>query len=84
MVMRKLFSALLLFTLVIVFPGCNRHKEITGKEFIPREVLIDILVDLHLVDGVTNDRKFHRRYDADSIDIVNPVFAKYKRRKSHV
>ena len=68
---------MLIFLLAAGYSGCNRNKAITGKEFIPREVLIDILVDLHLVDGITNDRKFHRRYDADSIDVINPVFEKY-------
>ena len=72
------FPTLFLFILVIGYSGCDRNKTITGKEFIPREVLIDVLVDLHLVDGVTNDRKFHRRYDADSIDVINPVLAKYR------
>lgn len=42
-----------------------------------REVLVDVLVDIHLIDGVTNDRKFHRKYDADSIDLLSPILEKH-------
>ncbi len=77
MVMGKYNPVILLLFLIITFSGCDKDKKITGKEFIPREVLVDILVDLHLVDVVTNDRKFHRRYHTDSIDMLNPVFEKY-------
>ncbi len=80
--MRLRISAILLLFLAITTAGCNRTKSIKGKEFVPREVLIDVLVDLHLVDGITNDRKFHRRYNADSIDVINPVFEKYDIDKS--
>jgi hypothetical protein len=30
-----------------------------------------------LADGVSNDRKFNRRYDADSIDMLSPIFEKH-------
>ena len=39
---------------------------------------MDVLVDIHLVDGVTNDRKFFRRYEnVDSIDVLGPILDKY-------
>ena len=73
---------LLLITLLLVAgvsSGCLRNKEITGAEFVPREVLVDVLVDIHLMDGVTNDRKFYRRYtDVDSIDVLSPILEKYE------
>jgi hypothetical protein len=69
--------ALLLLILVMVSPACQKKKAITGKAFIKREVLVDVLVDLHLVDGVTNDRKFSRKYDVDSIDVLSPILEKY-------
>lgn len=71
-------SFILLICLGIVFLDCSRKKVISGKEFIPQEVMVDILVDIHLMDGITNDRKFHRRYEADSIDVLNPILDKYK------
>ncbi|MCK5066833.1 MAG: DUF4296 domain-containing protein [Bacteroidales bacterium] len=70
--------ALLLLILMMISPSCQKKKSITGKAFIKREVLVDVLVDLHLVDGVTNDRKFSRKYDADSIDILSPILEKYQ------
>ncbi len=71
---------LLLFCLLLVFvAGCSKKTEITGKEYIPREELVDLLVDLHLIDGITNDRKFYRKYEGvDSIDMVGPILEKYQ------
>ena len=71
------FPSILLIVLVLVLSGCIQKKSISGKEFVPEEVLIQVLLDLHLVDGITNDRKFHRRFEADSIDVLNPILDKY-------
>ena len=68
---------ILMIVSVIAFSGCYKKKTISGKEFIPQEVLVDVLVDIHLVDGITNDRKFHRRYETDSIDLLNPILNKH-------
>jgi hypothetical protein len=69
---------LLLLILVLVAPACKKKDSISGKAFIEREVLVDVLVDVHLADGVTNDRKFNRKYDADSIDVLSPILEKHK------
>lgn len=71
-------TALLLLILVMLTPACQKKKSIAGKAFIQREVLVDVLVDIHLADGVTNDRKFNRKYDADSIDILSPILEKHQ------
>lgn len=63
---------------LLLLTNCNETEEIKGKAFIEREVLVDVLVDIHLMDGVTNDRKFHRRYDADSVDLLSPILDKYQ------
>ena len=69
---------ILLIICISITAGCLKKKQISGKEFIPREVLVDVLVDIHLVDGVTNDRKFFRRYEnVDSIDVLGPILDKY-------
>jgi hypothetical protein len=70
------FLIILVFTIPV---GCIKKKHIAGKAFIPREVFVDVLVDIHLVDGITNDRKFYRRYpEVDSIDILGPILEKYQ------
>jgi hypothetical protein len=69
----------ILLLLVLVFlSGCLNKKEISGKAFVPQEVLVDVLVDIHLVDGITNDRRFYRRYSqVDSIDVLGPILEKH-------
>lgn len=69
---------LLLLILIMLTPACEKKKSITGKAFLEREVLVDVLVDIHLADAVTNDRKFNRKYDADSIDILSPILEKHQ------
>jgi len=70
--------ALLFFLVCLILAGCTRREKISGKEYVPREVLVDMLVDMHLVDGITNDRKFYRRFEGvDSVDLLGPIFDKY-------
>lgn len=69
---------LILLFLLALTPACKKKEKITGKAFMEREVLVDVLVDIHLADGVTNDRKFNRKFDADSIDILSPILEKHQ------
>jgi hypothetical protein len=71
------FLGILAIFSLLLFTGCNKGEQISGKVFIEREKLVDVLVDIHLLDGVTNDRKFHRKYDADSIDLLTPILEKH-------
>jgi len=75
--MRKSIRLLPLLALLILLASCKKKEEITGKAFIPRETFVEVLVDIHLVDGVTNDRKFYRRYKSDSLDMLSPILEKY-------
>ncbi|MFO7668092.1 MAG: DUF4296 domain-containing protein [Bacteroidales bacterium] len=69
---------LFLSLMLIIASGCTKKTQISGKAYIPREVFVDLLVDLHLVDGITNDRKFYRLYEGvDSIDMLGPILEKY-------
>ncbi len=68
---------LLLIILVMLTPACRKKTNISGKAFMEHEVLVDVLVDIHLADGITNDRKFNRKYDADSIDLLSPILEKH-------
>ncbi|MFO7933548.1 MAG: DUF4296 domain-containing protein [Bacteroidales bacterium] len=72
------FLHILPILFLLLSAGCTEKKHIRGKDYVDREVLVDILVDIHLVDGITNDRKFYRRYEhSDSIDLLGPILEKY-------
>ena len=72
------YPSILILLLVLTFTACQKKKSITGDEFIEREVLVDVLVDIHLMDGVTQDRKFGRKFDVDSLDIFTPILEKHQ------
>jgi hypothetical protein len=66
---------------ITILPGstaCNREKQISGDEYIEREVLVQVIMDMHLMDGITNDMRYYRKFNPDdSIDIYGPIFKKY-------
>lgn len=72
------YQTLLILFLILASTACQKKQSISGKEFIERDVLVDVLVDIHLMDGVTQDRKFSRIYEADSLDILTPILDKYQ------
>jgi len=75
---RLRYSTFLILLLALTLTACKKPKAITGKEFVEREALVGVLVDIHLMDGVTQDRKFSRSYDVDSIDILTPILEKHQ------
>ena len=75
---RLRYSTFLILLLALTLTACKKQKTITGKEFIEREALVGVLVDIHLIDGVTQDRKFSRSYDVDSVDILTPILEKHQ------
>lgn len=76
--MQLRFQGILLLIFTALLFACEQKKQISGKEFIERDVFVDILVDVHLIDGITNDRKFQRKYVADKIDLLTPILDKYQ------
>lgn len=73
-----ILAFLLLFTFSISFCSCSREKKITGKEYISKNVLVKVIVDIHLVDGITNDMKYYHKFNpGDSVDMYGPIFDKY-------
>lgn len=68
----------LLLIMVLLATACQEKKSISGKAFLEREVLVDVLVDIHLADAVTNDRIFNRKFDVDSVDILSPILEKHQ------
>ena len=75
---RLRYLPILFLMLTLAITACKKKQSITGKEFIEREVLVEVLVDIHLMDGVTQDRKFRRKYDVDSLDILSHIFDKHQ------
>jgi hypothetical protein len=78
---RSNFTLLVLLALLtgsVTINGCKREKKITGKEYIPRDVLVNVITDIHLIDGITNDMKYYRKFNpGDSIDMYSSIFEKY-------
>ncbi len=70
-------GALISLIALLTLTGCLKKKQIRGDDFVEREVLVDMLVDIHLSEGIANDRKFHRRFEADSVDMLGPILQKY-------
>lgn len=74
-------QSILFFPLLIVIllsSGCSDKKQIRGKDFVPREIMVEIMVEMHLIDGLTNDVTFYRKYNPnDSIDLYGLVFEEY-------
>lgn len=62
----------------VTLNGCKREKKITGKEYIPRDVLVNVITEIHLIDGITNDMRYYRKFNpGDSIDMYSSIFEKY-------
>jgi hypothetical protein len=58
--------------------SCGKKKSISGKEFIPHDSLVQILTELHLMDGVTNDTRFYHKFNpGDSVDMYTWIFEKH-------
>lgn len=67
-----LFISLLLFSLT----ACEKSKP--GKDLIPPETLVPVLVDFHLVYSIQSSQEFRKiSREVDSIDTYNYVFEKY-------
>lgn len=82
MTSNKIFPYLLTLVLtaafILLLPACSQKEKIHGKEFIPRDDLVHIITDIHLMDGITNDMRFYRKYNPeDSIDLYGSIFEKY-------
>lgn len=74
---RLRYTGLVVFFLALTVSACQKKKGISGDAFIERDVFVKVLVDIHLMDGVTQDRKFSRKYDVDSVDVFSPILEKY-------
>lgn len=70
---------LLSLALVMGLMACKQEVSVKGSEYLTQESLVEVLVDIHMADGITNDRKFYRRYeDVDSVDLLGPILEKHE------
>lgn len=67
------------FLLLLLSLGCQRDPTMKGlKAPIEKEKFINILVDMHLIDAITTESEFFRKYDPDdSISLYEAVYKKY-------
>ena len=69
-------------TLILIILSCNPSKPPPREYFIPREKLVEVLVDIHIVDAVQGTPKFRdisREYD--SIDPYTNIFLHHETTK---
>lgn len=70
-----IFSSLLILMLAA---ACSKNKKVRGKDLIPRDTLVEMMVEMHLIDGLTNDVAYYRKYNPnDTIDLYGSVYEKY-------
>lgn len=74
--MYKLVGILLLFTL---FTYCTEDPvKFRSRNTIPKNDFVSILVEMHLMDVMTNHHAFYNKYSSkDSLDIYGYIFEKY-------
>ncbi len=72
------YTLCLLAAAITILSACNREKKIHGNEFIERDVFILVLADMHLMDGITNDMNYYRKFNpVDSIDLYSSILEKH-------
>lgn len=63
--------------MVMISCGQNPAK-ISTKNLVERETFKKILIDIHLIDAITSETEYFRKYDAnDSIDMYSSIFEKH-------
>ena len=74
----KFSSFLLLIFLSLSLSCSNDPTRISQKDMIERDVFVDILVDMHILDAISNESEFYRKFSPeDSLDLYGKIFEKY-------
>ena len=73
---------LLLYTILsLLLASCNDDPtkyRIKQKKVVEREKFVDILADIHMMDAITNNPNYFRKYEpGDSVDLYSSIFDKY-------
>lgn len=66
---------------ILLLPSCADDPtkiKIRKKDAIEREKFVHILADIHLMDAITNNANYFRKYEpGDSVDLYNSIFENY-------
>jgi len=74
----KFSSFLLLIFLGLSLSCSNDPTRISQKDMIERDVFVDMLVDMHILDAISNESEFYRKFSTkDSLDLYSKIFEKY-------
>lgn len=66
----------LIFLFVFAFYSCNRQQ--VPENVIPFDDMVDIIVDIHITDGIVTTSKIRRQLIAnDSTNFYNAIFDNY-------
>ena len=64
--------------IILLASGCSEKKQIKGREFVPQDEMVELMLDIHLLDGITNDVKYYHKYSPkDSIDLYGLIFEEH-------
>ena len=64
--------------LIMLSSGCGKQKQIRGAEFVSHDIMVEMMVDMHLIDGLTNDVGYYRKFNPnDSVDLYGSVYEEY-------
>jgi hypothetical protein len=74
----KLRAFILVLSTIVIF-SCGRNPNHMSRRYlISRNTFTDILVDIHMMDAITNGPEFYRKFGAtDSLNINEEIFRKY-------
>ncbi len=74
----RMIKVLGVTTLLFLMSCSGQPAKIRHKYIIPRDKFVDILVDIHLMDAITNGPEFYRKFSAeDSVNVYSEIFKKF-------
>jgi len=73
------FKTLFLFLGILFMISCSGDPmNASIKNKIERETFVNILVDIHIMDAISNESMYYRKFPSqDSVDLYSAIFQKY-------
>ena len=74
----KLRTILMLLFTAFIMSCAKNSGHISRKYLIPQEKFTNILVEMHMIDAITNAPEYYRKFSAtDSVNVHAGIFKKY-------